>query len=113
MGRGVDMSDIYSIPINSNSPSYKMRTTLGNDEYVFKIDWNERLSRWMFSLYDAQDNPLVVGLYLRVNFDLLSRFKINGMPSGMLMLYDASGSGEECGRNELGTRCKLLFRSAV
>lgn len=106
------MADVFIIPVDSESSSYKIRAAIEDKEYMILIEWNGRLERWHMSLFKSDMTPLVMGLPLNIDTDLLSRFKHADLPAGILFLYDASGRHVECGRNDLGVRCFMLYRSA-
>lgn len=106
------MATVYEIPLDSLNASVKIRTVLEDIELVLRFDWNERLERWVLYIYDAEENPLVLGLVLNINQELIRRFEIEGLPPGNLILYDAEGTETECGRDDLGDRCKLLYQDS-
>lgn len=107
------MSDILQIPIDFEDPSFKIRTILEEVEVVLRFDWNSRMELWHISVLDAGELPLLMGLPLYVNRELIGRFKIIGLPAGKLMLYDTSQRVEEAGRYELGQRCILIYQESV
>lgn len=97
------------IPIQVGDASFKIRTILEDIQLVMKFDWNGRDTKWNVSIYDTSENPLVLGLPLNINTELLARFEIVGLPPGLMMLFDSSGKNEEAGRDDLGDRCKLIY----
>lgn len=107
------MPTIFEVPITQDDASFKIRTILEGFELVLKIDWNTRIERWHVSIYNAAEEPLVTGLPMHINTELIERFEIVGLPPGRLMLFDTSGRITEAGRDDLGDRCKLLYESSV
>jgi hypothetical protein len=110
------MPEIFEIPIDretDDEPSLKMRTVLEDIELVLRFDWNTREERWSISIYDALDNPLIIGQVLTINNELLQRFEIIGLPPGELLLYDTSNKVIEAGLEDLGKRCRLLYLSVA
>ena len=105
------MSELLTIPTTSIDSSYKIRTVLDEIELVLLFNWVERVERWHLSIYDASDVPLLMGLPLNVDTELLTRFEIEGLPFGKLFLYDQGGTSVECGRNDLGDRCQLIYQT--
>lgn len=108
------MPEIFEIPIereNDDDPSFKIRTTLEEIELVLKFDWNTREERWSISVYDSLENPLFVGQVLTINNEIFERFEIEGLPPGKLMLFDTSNKVIECGLEDFGNRCRLLYLS--
>ncbi len=106
------MADILIIPTDSENSSFKMRTELEDKEFVLRFDWNGRLERWFISLMDGSENPLVMGMNLVTNWNLFGRFKGAAFPAGRMMLHDATGKGDECGRNGLGSTHFLLYQES-
>lgn len=62
---------------------------------------------------DASEQPLLMGHPLNIDIELLERFEIDGLPPGKLTLYDMSEKSIECGRDDLGDRCQLLYQTSV
>lgn len=107
------MPEIFEIPIESDDPSFKIRTILEGITLVLRFDWNDRDERWKISFFDEVENPLIYRLVLQVDHELLNRFEIPGLPPGQMILYDTSDKGVPCGRDDLGKRCRLLYETSV
>lgn len=103
---------LFRIPIDETAALFKIRTVLDTVEVVLRFEWNGRENRWTLHILDAQENPLLMGLVLNINSELIERFEIPGLPPGLLVLYDTSDKNQECGRNDLGKRCVLMYESA-
>ena len=87
--------------------------TLDGADYRFEFAWNTRAARWFLSIAAADGTPLVSGVAVVVDYPLLSRYVADGVPPGVLMAVDMSGSGEEIIEQEdLGTRVQLMYLSA-
>lgn len=113
------MTDILEIPLVNDSPRFKIRTILDDIELILKFDWNDRAQRFQMSVYDANETALVEGICLNVDTELLTRFTIDGLPTGSLVLYDTSKTHEEATYNsetnisDLGDRCRLIYIPAA
>ncbi len=107
------MPDILEVPLDSEDPSFKLRTTLEDVQLVLRFDWVIRIARWSMSIFDDSESPILLGVTLNVNNELLERFEIPALPPGKMLLYDTSGRWLECGRNDLGDRCKLFYETSV
>lgn len=83
--------------------------TLSDVLFRIVIEYKDRLDRYYLYLYDADDEPLLMGKKLSVDTPLLSQYEIDGLPDGELMLLDTSDAGAECGFEDLGVRCVLLY----
>lgn len=104
---------IVEIPIPIDSPSFKIRTILDGTQYVLKLDWNDRFERWSLSIFDESEVPLLMGIPLHINSDVVGRFEIEGLPLGQFMLFDNSLKGDEATRDSLGNRTSLLYEEAI
>lgn len=107
------MADIFKIPVTSDEASYKILCDLDGASYVLRFDWNGRSQRWVMGVYDAEENPLAVGLVLNVNYPLIGPYQIGGLPPGEMILFDTSEKKQECGRNDLGNRCELIYQNSL
>lgn len=107
------MADILEIPIDSEDPSFTIRTSLEGINLILRFDWNDRLSQWFISFFDEVENPLVYRVPLHIDHEILFRFEINGLPPGLMILYDTSDKRKPCGRDDLGKRCRLLYQNSV
>ena len=103
------MPELFEIPITATEPSFKIRTIIEDIELVLRFDWNGRDARWQLSILTATEVPLLMGLPLNINTELLERFEVPGIPAGRLLLYDTRGGTAEAGRNDLGDRCRLFY----
>jgi len=103
------MTDIYQIPIETNDASFKIRTKLGNTDYVLKIYWNERYERWHISIHDANELSILVGIPLNIDTNILARFRNPVLPAGIFMLYDTAEKHEEAGRDDLYNQKAVLL----
>lgn len=96
------MADIIRIPVDPNQTHFEFRTTLEEVDFVFSFRWNNRMSRWIMDIKDAEESPLILGQPLNVNVDYLARFKVDGLPDGQILFVDATGSEGEAGVEDLG-----------
>lgn len=107
------MPEIFRIPADSSEASYKIRVDLEGETFVFKLHFNERMNRWVLSVYDANEAAIVVGVVLNVDGSLIGRYSDPRLPPGELIYYDTSNRFQEGGRNDLGDRCLLLYETGV
>lgn len=105
------MATLVLIPdaVAEQSRAYGYVTQLGLLEYTISLEYRERQDRWYLDLIDANGVPLVSEIKLVVGFSLLFRHRKAGMPLGALMVTDRDDTGEECGFEDLGRRCGLIW----
>ncbi|HEX5035128.1 MAG TPA: hypothetical protein VFW62_11675 [bacterium] len=104
---------MFRIPVDSAQPSYRLRLEIEDRTYIFRFYFNERSNRWIMSIYDDQEQQIVVGMALNVNFALLGQYADQRLPPGEIILFDTSEKNQECGRDDLGNRCVLLYDDAA
>lgn len=110
------------IPTSTTFAFYSQTTTLDGQDYVFRFLWNQREGTWFFSLFDADEDPIVEGLKVVVNLPLLRLVTDERKPPGVLLAVDTTApevdrsAGEKVlaldpGLEELGERVLLLYFS--
>lgn len=99
----------FDIPNAGQAPVYDYTITLSELEYRVVLVYRERGDRWYLSLYDADGLELLVGKKLSVDVPLLENYQIAGLPPGELALWDTANSDTECGFDDLGVRCLLIY----
>lgn len=103
--------NILLIPIIGTSASFSQRLTLGNTLYIFLFNWSDAEARWFLNIMDQTNNPILMGIVMNTDEDLIGRFRVSvpALPQGFLFLHDMTLLGIEAGRNSLGKTHLLLF----
>lgn len=93
-------------------PYYSMRVRLDGQDFNFKFRYASRQERFYLSIYAADDTPLVLGIKLVCNTELV-RFYRNkpGMFAGELAVVATSPDRTPPKLTELGIgkRCELTY----
>lgn len=106
---------LLQIPITQNQSqlqSFIILVTLAGNNYYLEFNWNLASLNYFVSISDGNNVPLLMGIPMVIDYDLTSRFQIPGLFPGVLLLYDTSRTGTECGFGELGQRCILLYQES-
>ena len=106
---------ILEIPVNANDPIFRVAVPLDGGTYVLDFDWSDRSGAWFLDVYlqsDTDPVKILTGQKLTVNYPWLRGCVVDGRPVGELLLLDLAGTAE-CGRYDLGTRCRLLYADAT
>ena len=90
-------------------PVYDYNVTLTGVEFRLVQTHRERPNRWYLTIYDANGTALLSNKKMSINTPLLADLQISGLPAGEIALWDSSGAETECGFDDLGTRCLLLY----
>ena len=102
------MADLV-IPTRFDLPSYEYQLELEGTLYTFTFNYNRRLDRWFMNIGDEVNNPIVSGIKIIVNYDLLDRYKNSKLPPGQFIAIDESGENKTPGREDLGNDVKLFY----
>lgn len=105
------MADLIQIPATSDFPSQKFTTTIDGTVYAIKIRWNGRFERWVADIMTDGEDPILVGIPLHINTDLMGRFRDLRLPQGLMILFNSVADGIEATRQNLGSDTKFLFRA--
>jgi hypothetical protein len=90
--------------------AYSQEVTLENTAYRFSFIKNFRGGFWTFSLYDADLNPLLVGIKIVPDYELIKQYPGRGLPPGQMYCVDPAGNKKaiEDGDLEAG-RFQLVY----
>lgn len=95
------------IPTRSDLPLFSQITALDGKDYLLTFSLNSRDDRWYLTVSDENGALLADSVKLVVNFPLLRNLQDPNAPRGVLYLN--SEGGAECGPNDLGSRCALIY----
>ena len=99
----------YILPVDSGDPSYTVDVDMGGALYRLGINWNTRGEFWTLDLMAADDTPIVMGIRIVPDWDLLGRFADPRLPAGRIYCVDQSGAGSPPGYTDLGGRVVLAY----
>ncbi len=102
------------IPLKSTEAIFRIAVPLDGGTYVLDFDWSDRSGAWFIDVYVQSDTspvPILLGQKLTVGYPWLRGCVADGRPVGELILVDLNGGGE-CGRYDLGNRCRLMYLDA-
>ena len=71
---------MIELPVTSDYPSFKFKTTLEGTVYQFNLRYNERFERWILDILTSAGEDLVSGVPLLIGEPLLNRFKDERLP---------------------------------
>lgn len=103
---------ILVIPTTTDVPHYSVQVELDGALFTFTLRWNERAGAWFMTVADANDETIVAGIKVVVNFPLLRKLVAENRPAGEIYAVDPTHDGDP-GRNDLGGRVLLMYKEAV
>jgi len=99
------------IPTPTNgTPNTRMRVALSGATYEVQWRWNARDSAWYFGMWDPSGEPLVSGVRVVLNVDLLAGVAPSDRrPPHPIVVVDPSGGTTEPTRETLGATIQVVY----
>ncbi len=101
------------LPVFQDGARFQFACELETITYTFTFRWNERDSAWFMDMGDGAGTPIVTGIKVSLNLDLLAQTRATGLPTGLLMAFDTSDTDTEAGFADLGLRVKIYYYTAA
>jgi hypothetical protein len=70
------------------------------------------MDRWIMDVANENEEPLLLGIPILTQQNLIERFKDDRLPPGEFFALDESGTGKQPGRDDLGNDIKLFYVEA-
>lgn len=100
---------MIEIPLRNDLANFEFTIDLEDSTYRFSFLWNERTQLWSFSISEIDGTPIICGIPVFVEYQVLQRFKDIRLPPGFISFYDTSGKHLNPGRDDLGDRVKMIY----
>lgn len=86
---------VRRIRLDQNLPAYSFTTVLDNVSYLIEAAYNTRRDRWTLGIYDSGGTPLLVGIPLCIDRDLIAPYRTLSIPQGTLVCFDDTDAGTQ------------------
>ena len=105
---------LLQIPIDATASCWRQNTTLDGVVYALGFRWNATDARWYMDVYDAAGTLLLAGVPIVLDWPLTAKFagRLSGMPPGVFLAIDETGSGLQITQENFGDEIKLLYVEA-
>lgn len=97
------------IPVNSDLPAQKFQTSMAGEPYEMKLAWNTREEAWGMGIATPAGDPIIEGVKVVPNYELLDQFADERLPKGYLVALDSTKRKDTIGRYDLGDTVPLVF----
>jgi hypothetical protein len=104
------------IPTTPGEPFHSSKVSLEGRDFVLWFRWNQREERWYLHIFDEASEPILMGLKLVSNWDLLHHYRFDPrVPPGELVAADLTKDHSPAGLDELGIgkRVELTYYESV
>jgi hypothetical protein len=103
---------LLQIPVTSEFPNTELSVDLELITYILKFNFNSRTSLWYMTISQEDGTPLVVGVPIFTDVDIMIQYKNPDLPPGIFMAFDTEDLSADAGRDDLGNRVKLLYQES-
>jgi hypothetical protein len=102
---------IETIPLRNDVFLYNFKISLSGILYTFTLRFNGRMNRWILNIDDVAGNPLLHGIVLLVNRNLLSQYPTLNLMDGLLAAVDSTNKFVEPTQFSFGNNNYLAYIS--
>lgn len=93
-----------------NLPNWQQEIVMDGIVYHLSFHWNSLNEFWSMDIYDRDQNPIILGIKLVVNYDVTSHYINENLFPGTLLVIDFSREVEVIGREDMGDRVQLIYQ---
>ena len=88
-------------------PSITKEVTFDERGYKLLFTWNTRMEAWTLSFLELDDTPILSGIKLVLNYELISIYRHLDIPQGNLYVIDLSNNEEKIDYNDFSNERRL------
>jgi hypothetical protein len=96
------------IPFKEPS-QWREQILIDNMIYNIRCKWNALNEYWTMDLLDSSDIPIVVGVKIVANYNLLQQYVMTAKPLGDIVCQSIIGSNEKIGRYDMSRATELIY----
>lgn len=92
--------------------SWQAQITLTDVIFNLRFKWNALNKYWVMSIYSRNDEPILLGVKVVVNWNLTGQFVTVGIPTGDIVCQNVLGGFEKIMRFDMGEIDELFYYEA-
>ena len=101
---------ILKLSVSSEFPKFRFNTELDEETFIFSFRLNERMDRWVMSIFDATETPLIMGIPVLLGIpSFYDQFKNPALPKGRLFPINPESANTEAGSEDLGKSVFIYY----
>jgi len=104
-----------AIPFLPGVPHQSLECTINGVTRIFEARWNTRDDSWYLNVLEVDEEPILMGIKLRLGVEMGRSCTHELFASGAraLVAIDFSGRAQEAGLDDLGTRVAVVYFTEV
>lgn len=99
----------YILPFHKDKYNYKYNIILEGTRYYLTFQYNSRMDRWIISIANYKQEPILSGLPVLQGADLIRRFVTDEKPPGFLFFTNPADLTTEAGRDTVSDDYLLMY----
>lgn len=103
------MSVLQKIPLTPDTTDQYLTVELGGNPYVLRVLWNERYQYFALSIFEADNNPILLNIKMVKNYPLTARFQDLRLPYGDIYFVQERGTVEYPNYADLAVNANLYY----
>jgi hypothetical protein len=92
-------------------PDFIYTIDLGSLTYRVRFNWDTREERWYFSLFEADETPIITGVKVLHDSPLLYNLALSKFDHGYIMAYGPTSNFNPPNRETLLTDFTIIYKS--
>ena len=100
---------VLELPSVNTEPSYRYQIDLEGSLYFIDMKFNTRNNRWAFSIFDQDQEPIIVGIPVLIDLDLLGQYVDPRLPPGKFMAVNLANERVEADRDGLSNDIIMIY----
>lgn len=89
--------------------AWRQEVVLDGRVYTLRAQWNTRHQYWSLDIQTGDRDPILSGLKLTPNWEIIGRYADERLPPGRLFVVDTTGRVEKIGRQDMGRAVELVY----
>lgn len=88
---------------------WRCSINLDDIQYNLNFRWNALNEYWVMDVSSANDVPIVFGVKVVANYNLLNQYSMDGKPPGDIVCQNVVGGWEDIRRYDMGQVDELVY----
>lgn len=88
---------------------WEAQITLSDVIFNLNFKWNALNKYWIMSIYNRNDQPILLGVKVVVNWNLTSQYVVVGAPQGDIICQNVLGQFGDIMRFDMGEVAELFY----
>lgn len=88
---------------------WRAAINLDNIAYNLNFRWNAMNEYWVMDIFTSEDVPIIFGVKLVANYNLLAQYSMDGKPPGDIVCQNIVGGWEAIRRYDMGQVDELVY----